>query len=196
MKSKEDLILIGGGGHCKSCIDVIELEDKYRIAGIVDLPEKLGQFLMGYSYLAVDDDLLILSKQYNYFLITLGQISNAEARMFRFNYLVKLGVTFPTIISPLAYVSKHAKIGQGTIIMHRALVNAGSITGDNCIINTNAHIEHDVVIGDHCHIATGAIINGGVQVGDGSFIGSGAVTKQYCTIPEGSFIKAGSLFKG
>ena len=58
MKSKEDLILIGGGGHCKSCIDVIELEDKYRIAGIVDLPEKLGQFLMGYSYLAVDDDLL------------------------------------------------------------------------------------------------------------------------------------------
>lgn len=35
---KEQIILIGGGGHCKSCIDVIEQEGKYQIAGIVDLP--------------------------------------------------------------------------------------------------------------------------------------------------------------
>ena len=33
---KKNIILIGGGGHCKSCIDVIEAEDKFEIAGIVD----------------------------------------------------------------------------------------------------------------------------------------------------------------
>jgi FlaA1/EpsC-like NDP-sugar epimerase len=30
------IILIGGGGHSKSCIDVIENENKYKIVGIVD----------------------------------------------------------------------------------------------------------------------------------------------------------------
>lgn len=196
MKKKEDLILIGGGGHCKSCIDVIELENKYQIAGIVDLPEKLGHHLMGYSYIAIDNDLVKLSKQYRNYLITLGQITITETRMKWFENLVQLGVTLPVIISPLAYVSKYASIGQGSIIMHRALVNAGAIIGVNCIINTNAHIEHDALLGDHCHVATGAIVNGGVQVGRGSFIGSGAVTKQSCTVPENTFIKAGSLFKG
>ena len=28
-----DIILIGGGGHCKSCIDVIEMTNKYNIIG-------------------------------------------------------------------------------------------------------------------------------------------------------------------
>ena len=37
---KEKLVLIGGGGHCRACIDVIERENKYQIAGIVDIKEK------------------------------------------------------------------------------------------------------------------------------------------------------------
>ncbi|MBI4309254.1 MAG: acetyltransferase, partial [Candidatus Omnitrophica bacterium] len=37
---KKNLILIGGGGHCKSCIDVIESENKFKIAGIVDTKER------------------------------------------------------------------------------------------------------------------------------------------------------------
>jgi len=36
---KEKIILIGGGGHCKSCIDVIEQEGRFIIAGIVLAPE-------------------------------------------------------------------------------------------------------------------------------------------------------------
>ena len=30
------IILIGGGGHALSCIDVIEHEKKFKIVGIVD----------------------------------------------------------------------------------------------------------------------------------------------------------------
>ena len=54
---KEKIILIGGGGHCKSCIDVIVQEGKYRIAGIVDLPEKLHQKILGYEIISTDDDM-------------------------------------------------------------------------------------------------------------------------------------------
>ena len=32
----KNIVLIGGGGHCKSCIDVIEMEKKYKILGLVD----------------------------------------------------------------------------------------------------------------------------------------------------------------
>ena len=39
----KEIILIGGGGHCKSVIDVIEQEGKFKIVGIVDKPELIWE---------------------------------------------------------------------------------------------------------------------------------------------------------
>ncbi|MCK4527553.1 acetyltransferase [candidate division WOR-3 bacterium] len=189
---KEKIILIGGGGHCKSCIDVIEQEGKYQIAGIVDVSEKLHQKVLGYEIIATDDDLPQLAHEYENFLITLGQIKSPEKRIRIFQTLKESGAKLPVIISPLAYVSKHAEIGDGTIIMHQALINAGAKIGKNCIVNTKVLIEHDAIIGDHCHIATGAIINGGVRVGSGTFFGSNAVCKEYIEIGENAVIGCGA----
>ena len=186
------MVLIGGGGHCKSCIDVIEQEGKYKVAGIVDLPEKLHQKILDYEIITTDDDLPQLVKEYKYFLITLGQIKSPEKRIRIFQTLKELGAKLPVMISPLAYVSKHAEIGDGTIIMHHALINAGAKIGSNCIINTKALIEHDAIIGNHCHIATGAVINGGVKVGSGTFFGSNAVCKEYIEIAENAVIGCGA----
>ena len=192
---KPKLILIGGGGHCKSCIDVIEQENKFLIAGIVDTNRSICD-LLGYPWLGHDDDLAKLKLSYDYALITIGQIKSPANRVRLFNYAKSLGFKLPVIISPRAYVSKHAKIGHGTIVMHDALINAGALVGDNCIINTKSLIEHDAVIENNCHISTGAVINGGVIVKHGSFVGSNAVTKESVDTKENDFIKAGSLFKG
>ena len=189
---KEKIILIGGGGHCKSCIDVIEQQGIYQIAGIVDMAEKLHKKMLGYEYIATDDDLPRLVMEYENFLITLGQIKNPNKRIRTFHALKELRTNIPKIISPLAYVSKHTEIGNGTIIMHHVLVNAGSKIGQNCIINNKALIEHDAVIGNHCHIATGGIINGGVKVGRGTFIGSNAVSKENIEIGENQVIGCGA----
>ena len=35
----QDIVLVGGGGHCKSVIDVIESEVKFNIIGIIDTVE-------------------------------------------------------------------------------------------------------------------------------------------------------------
>jgi len=188
----DKIILIGGGGHCKSCIDVIEQQGKYQIAGIVDMPEKLHQKVLGYEIIATDDDLSRLVNEYENFLITLGQIKNPEKRIRIFQTLKESGAKLPVIISPLAYVSKHAEIGDGTIIMHHALINAGAKIGSNCIINSKALIEHDATIGDHCHIATGAVINGGVKVGSETFFGSNAVCKEYIEIGKNTVIGCGA----
>ena len=189
------ILLIGGGGHCKSCIDVIEQQGVYEIAGIIDKSSELGKKILDYTVIGTDDDLPSLRNEFDYAFVTVGQIRTAHLKIKLYNLLKKLGFNIPFIVSPLAYVSKHAKISQGTIVMHHALVNAGTIVGENCIINTKALIEHDAIIGHHCHIATGAIINGGVVVSNECFIGSLATTKQYVEISEKSFIKAGSVVK-
>ena len=188
----KSLILVGGGGHCKSCIDVIEQEEKYQIAGIVDLAEKLHEKILGYEVIATDEDLPLIAKEYSSFLITIGQVRSANKRILLFNRLRELCVHFPSIISSLSYVSKHAEVAEGTIVMHHAIINAGAKVGANCIINTKALIEHDAVVEDHCHIATGAVINGGVRVGTGTFFGSNAVTRGYVTVGEKSFINCGA----
>jgi sugar O-acyltransferase (sialic acid O-acetyltransferase NeuD family) len=192
---KDKIILIGGGGHCKSCIDIIEQERRYTIAGIVDMPERQKEAVLGYHVIGSDADLAELIKAFPNALITLGQIKSPTRRMELFNMLKLTGARFPVIQSPLAYVSPHAYVGEGTIIMHHALVNAGASVGRNCIINTKALVEHDATIEDHCHISTGAVVNGGVKIGSGSFFGSGAVSKEYTSIPSSSFIKANSLYR-
>ena len=189
----KSIVLIGGGGHCKSVIDVIEQEGQFKIVGIVDKPELLGSNILGYSVIGNDSDLDGLAKKYQYALITVGQIKSPSLRIKLFDLATKAGFTLPSIISPNAYVSKHSFIGNGVVVMHDAIVNASVSIGDNCIINSQALVEHDCAISKHCHISTNATINGGVTVKLGCFIGSGAIIKESTTIGKNSFIKAGSL---
>lgn len=191
---KERIILVGGGGHCKSVIDVIELQNRYKIAGIVDKQEKIGQNIFGHTVIATDDDLPELVKEYSNFHISLGFIKNNIRRVFLFNELCSLGANFPAIVSPLSNISKYAKIGKGSIIMHYAQIGPDSIVGENVIINSKALIEHEAVIGNNCHISTGAIVNGETSIGENSFIGSGAIVVNSTAVPKNYFIKANSLF--
>lgn len=195
MGSKDKLILIGGGGHCKSCIDVIELENRFEIIGILDIKEKIGQKVLGYKIIGSDEDLDKYTSKNIYFLLTLGQIETADLRVKLFEQLEFLGAKIATVISPLSYVSKWAKVEDGTIVFHHALINANVKIAKNCIVNSKALIEHDSVIENHCHISTAAIVNGGVTVGEKSFVGSNSTLVQGAKIPPNSFLKAGSLAK-
>ena len=166
----KSIILIGNGGHCKSVIDVIEQEAKYKILGIVGSSESIGTDLLGYKIIGDDSDLKNLSKKCKYALVTVGQIHSPKTRIKLFDLLVESGFILPSIVSPRAYVSKYAYIGNGTIVMHDAIVNTNAVVGENCIINSKALIEHDVIIGNNCHISTAAVVNGSVIVGNDTFI--------------------------
>ena len=189
------IILIGGGGHCKSTIDVIEQEGKFQIAGIIDKPKFLDSKILDYKVIGNDFDLEKLAKKYRYALITVGQIKSASLRVKLYNLAKKRGFLLPRIVSPRAYVSKHSKIGNGTIVLHDTIINANVSIGYNCIINSKALIEHDCHIGNHNHISTNAIINGGVRIESECFIGSNVTKNNNITIKKNSFIKAGSLIK-
>lgn len=192
---KPKLILIGGGGHCAACIDVIEQEGKYEIAGVVDSDPTIKE-IVGYPLLGNDGDLAALRFSYNYALITVGHIKTPLVRVRLFENVKSHGYLLPSIISPRAYVSQHAAVGEGTIVMHDALINSCAQVGSNCIINTKSLVEHDSIIEDHCHISTASIINGGVTIKRGTFVGSNAVTREGVSTRENAFIKAGSIFLG
>jgi sugar O-acyltransferase (sialic acid O-acetyltransferase NeuD family) len=192
---KKKLILVGGGGHCKSCIDVIDQLDTFEIEGILDVAEKVGQTIMGYPIIGTDDMIDSYAEKGFSFLITVGQVRNPEPRVRLFKRLDALNADMPVIIAPNAHVSPHSKIGKGTVILNYALVNGDTEIGVNCILNTRALVEHDSKVGDHCHISTGAILNGAVIVGERTFMGSGSVSREQVVIPPGSFIKAQSVVK-
>ncbi len=192
---KTNIILIGGGGHCRSLIDVIEAEGSFTIAGIIDQKERIGEKVLGYEIIGCDEDLEKIFNDIKHAIVAVGQVKSPDIRINIWERIKKIGFKTPTIVSPRAYVSKHAKIGIATVIMHDALVNANAIVGDNCIINSKALIEHDSQIANNCHISTGAIVNGGTIICEGTFFGSNAVAKESITIAAKSFIKAGSLVK-
>ena len=190
--SNPNLILIGAGGHANSCIDVIEQQSYFKIAGLIGLSRELGTERLGYPVIGSDEDLTRLVKIYRYALVTVGQIKTAQYRIELYNKIQQLGFESPTIIAKTAYVSKHATIGIGSIIMNGAVINAGASIGINCIINTKALIEHDVHIANNCHISTGAILNGGATVGSNTFIGSGSVIHEMVSVGSECVIGAGA----
>ncbi|MCG6191214.1 acetyltransferase [Maribellus maritimus] len=189
---KEPIVLIGGGGHCISCIDVIELTGQYEIAGILDQKEKIGQSVLNYMVTGSDESIKKLAaKGYN-FLITVGQIKSSNIRRKIFEQVKKEGGKLPVIISPLAYVSKYATVAEGTIVMHHVLVNANASVGKSSIINSKALIEHETTVGDFCHISTGAKINGQADIGGDCFIGSNATVGNNISVCEKTIVTAGS----
>ena len=186
------IILIGGGGHCISCIDVVEQTGLYQILGILDVPEKLGQKVLDYSIIGTENELERFLPDCSDFLITVGQIKSSELREIIFRKVTKAGGNLPIIISPFAFVSTNARIEEGSVIMHHALINSGATVGKGCIINTKSLIEHEAEIGNFCHISTASIINGQAKVGDSCFIGSNTVVSNNIHITANTVIAAGS----
>jgi sugar O-acyltransferase (sialic acid O-acetyltransferase NeuD family) len=185
------LLLVGAGGHAISCIDVIEQHGEFKIAGLIGSASEIGSTVLGYRVLGTDEELPSLAARYGTALIVVGQIKTPDTRVRLFSQLTEIGCRLATIVSPRAYVSAHAALGAGSIVMHGAVINARASVGRNCIVNSMALVEHDAVVSDHCHIATAAVLNGAVTVGAGTFVGSQSSIRQGVTVGERCVIGMG-----
>lgn len=191
---KRPLILIGGGGHCKSVIEVAESAG-YEIKGILDMPDEVGkEVLPGHKIIGTDDEIPQYVEECD-FIITVGFIKNPALRIKLYNKVKAAGGRLATIIASTAHVSKYAELGEGTVIMHQAFVNAGAKIGDNCIINTFVNIEHDAEVGNQCHISTGTMVNGECKIGENCFIGSQSVCANCIEIASDIIVGAGSVVR-
>lgn len=190
-----EILLIGGGGHCKSVIDVIERTCQWQIVGIVERSDCKVSSVCGYPVIGADEDIEALYRPGRAALVTVGQIKSAIIRQRLFERVQNAGFTLPAVVSPTASMARTARIGKGSVIMNFVHIGPDASIGDNVIVNTRATVEHDAVIGSHCHISTGVLINGGVRIGDNTFIGSGAVCKEALSFGEGCVIGMGSVLR-
>lgn len=185
------IILIGGGGHCKSVIEAAESSHR-RILGVLDMPENVGKKIFDYTVIGTDEDISKFAAQAE-FVVTVGQIKSSLRRREIAKKIEAAGGVLGVVVASTANVSRHAILGQGTVVLHGAMVNAGAVIGNNCIINTLANVEHDVVVGSYSHISTGAMVNGNCSVGSDTFVGSQSVVLNGVKICENCVIAAGAF---
>ena len=179
----KDIIMVGGGGFCKSVIDVAE-DAGYNIVGILDKPEEIGKSVLSYKIIGTDDDICKYCDKVS-FVITVGHIKNSLLRQVIYKKIKDAGGHLETIIAKDAYVSPYADIGEGALVMHKSMLSAEVKVGKCSIINSLVNISHDVKIGDFCHISTCASVNGMCEIGNGTFIGSQTVVNQGVKIAGG-----------
>jgi sugar O-acyltransferase (sialic acid O-acetyltransferase NeuD family) len=182
------LVLLGGGGHCISCVEVLR-SSGIAIEGVVD-PRGAPEGLKG---LGDDRWLNTPEAKQARFLVTVGQVGVSAKRRELFEAVRSKGLPLATVRAHTAVIAASAFVGEGSIVMHGAVVNADARIGLNCIVNTGAIVEHGAVVADHCHVAPGAILSGEVRIGEGSMIGTGAVVLQGVNVGPGVMVGAGAV---
>ena len=188
------ILLVGGGGHCKSVLDSLLELDQYSEIGIIDLKENIGKTILDIPIIGIDNDLYrYYSAGYKYAFVTVGSIGNTFLRDKLFNNLEQFGFKIPNIIDCSAALSRHVDMETGIFVGKKAVINAGSTIHKGAIINSGAIIEHDCIIGAFAHIAPGSVLSGEVQVGENTHIGANAVIRQQLKIGSNSTIGMGSV---
>ena len=187
--NKENIVILGFGGHAKSVADSILKAGKYHIAGYTDTHDCKSQF----KYLGTDDELTALYKHgIHKAVLGVGFMGNSVLRDTLVCITKNIGFEFPVIIDPSATIAEEVVIGEGTFVGKKSVINADSRIGDFCIINTGTIIEHENSIADYSHVAVGTILCGNVSIGHHSLIGAGTTVIQGKTIGNNCIIGANS----
>lgn len=189
---KPKLIFLGGGGHALSCWDVAQASQSWEILGYTD--EENRQLPM--PFLGKDEEIFsFISDPSVHFFLGVGHLGNPSLRLRLADIIHQRQGKWARLISPFAYVSPEAQLGEGTIIHHHAVVNAGARIGRHSILNTGAILEHGARVGDQCHISTRVVVNGDCEIGQASFIGSGTILYHQVKIPDQTILAGGSVVR-
>lgn len=179
----DGIIIIGAGGHAKVIADIV-LARGEKLMGFLD--DKATESIFGYPILGTLDD---INKYRDSFSFILG-IGNNSTRK---RIAEKNQVRWHTTIHPEAAVGRDVEIGEGTVVMAKAVINPSGKIGKHCIINTAAVIEHDNTLGDFVHISPNSTLCGTVSVGALTHIGAGVTVKNNTRICRDCVIGAGAV---
>lgn len=184
MKSE---VIIVGGFH-----EIIELceECGLNVVGIID--NELHDTYYGVPIIGKDEDAARLFSQYGGCKVIITPDS-PKIREKLVNLYKTIGYKFATVISPLAHISKYAKIGEGTVIQAGVNVSTATKIGCFCKLNSYSNVMHDNVIGDFTTIAPNAVLLGRVTTGKASYIGANSTILPNTSIGSSSIVGAGAV---
>lgn len=181
MNQKNQIVIIGAGGHGRVAADIAR---RMGFAQILFLDDGDAPCAVGKTedYIHYLDDAV--------FFVAIG---NGAVRRKIQTMLVENGAKMVNLIHPNAVVAEDVRMGVGTVIMAGAVINPGAVLGSGTIINTCASVDHDCRIGDYVHVAVGARICGTVQIGDDTWVGAGATVIHSTSVCAGCMIGAGAV---
>lgn len=183
----EKLLLVGAGGfgrvvleHASAFYDCAFLDD--GDAAIVDGAPVIGK----------TGDMASFYPEYKLLLVTIG---NNMLRERLYKDAAYIGFTFPNIIHPSAYISPHAHIGTGCVILNNAVVQNNAKCGDGCILNPGVELHHDSAIGSCCLVYTNSVIRSLTMVGNRVWIGSNVTISTSATVSDDTIVEDGNVIK-
>lgn len=179
-----DLIIIGGGGHAKVIIDMA-IKCNNNILGFLDDDKSVSE-IFGYKRLGNISDCVKYSDKTK-FIIAIGN------NMIRKNIFEKYKLNFVTLIHPNAVIGLDVTIGEGTVVMAGATINASAKIGKQSIINTSCVVEHDVVVGDFTMLAPHSTVCGFSKIGNNCWLGAGATVNNVLKICDDVTIGSGGV---
>lgn len=191
----KDLIIIGGGGHTRALIGLIQVTGLPLRGIVTSSNDLLNGTVFDVSVLGLEDsyamnpaDVVLINGVGN---LASKDGSGLKPRAALYQRYRAKGFDFPALISTAATLQPHVMMGEGVVVMAGAVVQPGCVIGENVIINTRSSVDHDTVIAPHCHIAPGVTICGKVTIGELTHIGAGATIIQGVTIGASAVIGAG-----
>ena len=159
------LLIVGAGGHCEVIKEIAEELGYEKISYLDDDSIKaIG---------TIDD--ISKFKEYEHAICSFGKNKLREEVN---NKLIENGFRLPVLIQPSAYISKSAKIGEGTVIEANAMVNSDTVIGKGCLISTGAIIDHNAEVEEYAYVDSGAVVEAGAYVGKYEKIAAGGVKKK------------------
>jgi len=168
------VVIVGGGGHAKMCIDVVRQQQVLQVVGILDDGIDEGVQVLGVPVLGPLDRLEQLRADGIGLAVNgIGAVTRHPFRSEVYARIKAAGYALPNIAHPHAAIEPSVVLGEGNQIMAGAVVGSAARIGDNCIVNSNAVVSHDSVLADNVHVAPGALLAGGVHVGSNTLIGMG-----------------------
>lgn len=176
------VVIIGAGGHAKVIADII-IKRGETLVGFLD--DHLSGIVLGYPILGTLSDI----NKYEDCMFTIGIGDNHIRKKIAESQNLK----WYTAIHPAACIGDEVEIGEGSVVMARAVINPSAKVGKHCIINTASVVEHDNIIEDYTHISPSATLCGTVRVGTMTQVGAGATIKNNISVCSGCIVGAGAV---
>lgn len=187
------VVIIGAGGHAREVADILRqqpAEDLTVLGFVVDDPQNHTELIEGLPVLGnwdwfetADRDELFVICAIGSPLVRKQLVERAVGRQLR----------FINAVSPLAYISPSATLGEGVMIFPFSFISAACEVADHAIINAGATVSHQTSVARYGTLSPGVNLAGNVLIGEGSFIGIGASVIQGTTIGAWSTIGAGAV---
>ncbi len=170
-----NVVVVGGSGHGKVVIDILEQTGKFQVLGILDAKIKSGQQVLGYPVIENECELvaMIRTQQVEGLLVAVGD-NWSRSKISNSLKTLSSAIKFPSAVHPSAQLARNVRLGPGTVVMAGCIVNSDTSIGDFCILNTHCSVDHGCKLGNYVSFAPHSCAGGNVEVDDYTAVCLGA----------------------